>query len=295
MRNQSPQPSQIVFPVALQPAEMDAAPRLMNGEPWGWLEVFVIVQVFWGVLLFLPGPRPYRTYIRAFPYVDEPCRALAACARSSGADSVVPGARWMIAALCCSCCNLVHPATWLTAGVAQVVFQLSIAAPVFWAARCLDDRIASGAADLARVRGELRRVRRSACFRSTTRRRFCRPSSARWAAAEPRLRERAQLRGRRRPLIVRPPGLSDLPGGAAIAGTTARAAGLWLCRAARTSQNERGRRILLRRLWASRSIYLTQVRSMLLMILLHARDCGGSVSPGPHACRAAGLPRSPAR
>ena len=30
---------------------------------------FVLVQVLWGVLLFVPGSQAYRIYIRGFPFV----------------------------------------------------------------------------------------------------------------------------------------------------------------------------------------------------------------------------------
>ena len=87
MRDRSLQPSQIVFPVALDSAveesvhEGTAAPHV----PWGWLELFVLAQVLWGVLLFVPGSQGYRFYIRAFPFVSS-LVALALCMRSAGAE-----------------------------------------------------------------------------------------------------------------------------------------------------------------------------------------------------------------
>ena len=136
MRDQSLEPSQIVFPAAIQPAEhetVEEGASLPQGS-WGWLELFVLVQVLWGVLLFVPGSQAYRVYIRGFPYVAS-LVALAACMRSSGADSGAPGARWILVSLVLMIASLVHPATWLMSGIAQIVFQLSIAAPVFWTAR----------------------------------------------------------------------------------------------------------------------------------------------------------------
>ena len=106
----------------------------MPNASWGWLELFVLVQVLWGVLLFVPGSQAYRIYIRGFPYITS-LVALAACMRSSGADSGAPGARWIVASLALMVASLIHPATWLMSGAAQMVFQLSIAAPVFWTAR----------------------------------------------------------------------------------------------------------------------------------------------------------------
>ena len=83
MRDRASQPSQIVFPVALQPAEIEPAAPPPERLPWGWIEWFMLAQVLWGVLLFMPGSQAYRMYIRAFPYAMS-LVALAACVRSSG-------------------------------------------------------------------------------------------------------------------------------------------------------------------------------------------------------------------
>ena len=127
MRDQSFQPSQIIFPISLdvpveETAQENAAAPYVA---WGWLELFVLVQVLWGILLFVPGSQAYRIYIRAFPFLAS-LVALAACMRASGADSGAPGARWILASLTLMAASLVHPATWLMSGAAQVVFQLSI-------------------------------------------------------------------------------------------------------------------------------------------------------------------------
>src|SRR3990170_2980203 len=121
MRDQSFQPSQIIFPVSLDP-HVDDAPQESADAPyvaWGWLEYFVLVQVLWGVLLFVPGSQAYRIYIRGFPFAAS-LIALAACMRSTGTDSGVPGARWILASLALMVVSLVHPATWFMSGAAQV-------------------------------------------------------------------------------------------------------------------------------------------------------------------------------
>ena len=46
MQEQSHQPSQIVFPVALHPVDVrDEDQPATDIEGWGWLEVFVLTQV----------------------------------------------------------------------------------------------------------------------------------------------------------------------------------------------------------------------------------------------------------
>jgi hypothetical protein len=268
MRDTSPQHSPIVFPAALEPAWQDddheavAAPE----NPWGWLELFVLVQVLWGALLFVPGSQGYRIYIRAFPYVAS-LVALVVCSRVTGADSRVPGTRWVMAALATLVIALLHPATWLTAGAAQVVFQLSIAAPVFWAARVWMTRgrferllkLVFGANLISAGLGLLQ------VYYPAT---FMPPEFSQLA-----LRMNAGVVGALTYIgadgreIIRPPGLSDLPGGAAIAGTVTALLGFGL---AMHEHDSRVRRYfyLATAVVGITVVYLTQVRSMLVMICL---------------------------
>jgi hypothetical protein len=266
MRDQSLQPSQIIFPAALQPAvheTVDEDAGVPQGG-WGWLELFVLVQVLWGVLLFVPGSQAYRVYIRGFPYVAS-LIALGACLRSRGADSGTPGARWILASLGLMVASLVHPATWLMSGAAQVVFQLSIAAPVFWIARSwlTADRLERvlllvfGANFLSAAVGLLQ------VYYPQT---FMPPEFSRLA-----LRLNADIVGALTYIgadgreIVRPPGLTDLPGGAAVSATVTALLGFAFATRERTTHQLR--------LWFIAAavigltvVYLTQVRSMLVMI-----------------------------
>jgi len=266
MRDESPQPSQIIFPVALEPAEyVDEPIAVAATDRWGWLEIFILVQVFWGVLLFLPGSQAYRTYIRAFPYVAS-LVALIGCARSNGTETVVPGATWVLAALGLLLANLVHEETWLTAGIGQVVFQLAIAAPVFWAARVwvtekrlerlilliFGANFASAALGLLQV--YYPEVFLPAQFSSLA------------LKFNPGFVNEMSYLGTANRLIVRPPGLSDLPGGAAIAGTVTALLGFAI--AMRPAQRQLWRGFCLgSAVIGITVVYLTQVRSMLLMIL----------------------------
>lgn len=268
MQDTSPRPSPIVFPIALEPARHDEDHELVAENPtsWGWLEWFVLVQVLWGALLFVPGSQAYRIYIRAFPYIAS-LAALVACGRVTGADSRVPGARWVMAALATLVIALAHPMTWLTAGAAQVVFQLSIAAPAFWAARVWITRarferlllLVFGANLISAGLGLLQ------VYYPDT---FMPPEFSQLA-----LRMNADVVGALTYIgaegraIVRPPGLSDLPGGAAIAGTITALLGFGL------GMHEHDSR-LRRYFYLSAAVvgitvvYLTQVRSMLVMICL---------------------------
>jgi hypothetical protein len=268
MRDQSYPPSQIIFPVSLDApadaaAEADSDTRHVS---WGWLEYFVLVQVLWGLLLFVPGSQAYRIYIRAFPYVAS-LTALGLCMRSSGADAVTPGARWILAALALMVFSLVHESTWLMSGTAQIVFQLSIAAPVFWTARnwvtaerlervlllvfCAN--LLSAAVGLLQV------------YYPQT---FMPPEFSRLA-----LRMNAEIVGSLTYLgadgreIIRPPGLSDIPGGAAISATITTLLGFAF---ATRAQAAHLRRLLFiaASVVALTVVYLTHVRSMLVMICI---------------------------
>jgi hypothetical protein len=266
MANQSPQPSSFVFPVALQPAEEGADAHAMpHVEAWGWLELFVLSQVFWGVLLFIPGSQSFRFYIRAFPYLTS-LIAVIACARSNTMNAKVPGAGWILAALTLLIANLVRTETWFTAGVAQVVFQLAIAAPVFWAARMwitgarierLILLIYAGNC-LSAVLGLLQ------VYYPTI---FMPPQFSQMAfQLDKDFLAGLSYVGAGDRTIIRPPGLSDLPGGAAISGTFVALIGFALAVRERRTRMEQvlfyGSVIV-----GMTVVYLTQVRSMLLMIL----------------------------
>lgn len=263
MRDESPQPSPLIFPVALQPEDAEAEHVEVRAEPWGWLEVFVLTQVFWGILLFIPGSQAYRTAIRAFPYVAS-LVALAGCVRAGGTDVVVPGARWIIAAIVLLIANLLHEATWLMSGIAQIVFQVAIAAPVFWAARTWITAhrlerlmlMILGANFLSTALGLLQ------VYYPET---FLPPQfSALALKFNPEFVSEMSYLGSGDRLIVRPPGLSDMPGGASISGTIAAVLGF----AFALGHQRQFWKILYFAVVgiAITVVYLTQVRSTLLMI-----------------------------
>jgi hypothetical protein len=259
-----PQPSPIVFPVSLHAPEVEWEHVAEHREPWGWLELFVLSQVFWGVLLFVPGSQAFRVYIRAFPYVAS-LAALLSCARASGTDTVVPGARWMLAVMALLIANLVHEETWLRAGVAQVVFQLAIAAPVFWTARSwitshrLERLIllVFAAHFVSALLGLLQ------VYYPAT---FLPPEFSSLAfKLNPDFLGALSYKGNADRLIVRPPGLTDLPGGAAISGTIAALLGFAF--ALRRGQSQVWKAMFFGAAAIGITVvYLTQVRSMLLML-----------------------------
>ncbi len=266
MRAESPQPSPLIFPVALRPAEWDAEPQPVQREPWGWLEVFVLIQVFWGLLLFAPGSQAFRTYIRAFPYLSS-FAALMISSRAIGAESIGPGARWIVASLALMVACLMHPATWMMSGIAQIVFQLSLAAPIFWAVRVwipperlqrliwlvFSAHFFSAGLGLLQV------------YYPDT---FLPPEfSSLGMKLNPEFVHALSYIGSDGRLIVRPPGLSDMPGGAAISGVIA--ALLAFGFVTRSEMPMKTRAYYLGAVLVSITVvYLTQVRSVLLMLVI---------------------------
>jgi hypothetical protein len=259
------QPSSFVFPVQLQPAAADPAePPPVRAEPWGWIELFILSQVFWGVLLFIPGSQSYRFGIRAFPYLCS-LVALVACARSNATNTKVPGAGWILAALVLLIANLVHEETWFTAGVAQVIFQLAISAPVFWAARMWlpPSRLERVillifAANFVGAMLGLLQVYYPATFMP--------PEFSRTALAfDKNFMASLTYVGAGDRTIIRPPGLSDMPGGAAISGAFLAVIGFAL--AVRQNLSRLRHFVFYGAVVIGITIvYLTQVRSILLMI-----------------------------
>ena len=268
MNDQSHQPSSFVFPVSLIPAETEPdAPPAVRSDTWGWIELFVLSQVFWGVLLFIPGSQNYRFYIRAFPYVT----SLVAVARMRAVEchraSKVPGAGWILAVLVLLVANLVHEETWFTAGVAQVVFQLAICAPVFWAARMWMpphrlERVIMliFAANFAGSVVGLLQVYYPA--------RFMPPEFSRMGLAMNKyFLSSLTYVGAGDRMIIRPPGLTDMPGGAAISGAFLAIIGFAL--AVRQNQSRLRHVVFYAAVVIGMTIvYLTQIRSILLMIFI---------------------------
>jgi hypothetical protein len=243
-------------------AELIGAPEKANGR--GWLELFVAVQYCSTAVLLIPGTQPLRIFVRAFPYVLSLAMLYLIGNAHRGGRKLPPGGMLLTMGLVVLGINLMHPSTDLSAGVAQVVFQLSIAAPLYWASRLKLDRarldwllwlmFLSNAASA--VLGLLQ------VYYPDT---FMPPEfSAQALAMNPAAVESLTYRSATGELITRPPGLTDMPGGAAVGalftallGLTfgARSSLVWYKRAAYFGLAGVG----------LVTLYFTQVRSLLLM------------------------------
>ena len=232
-------------------------------ESWGFAEAFIALQLLWGLVLFIPGAQAFRPIVRAIPYLLSGA-AIVYYFRHSTGDRLPDSTRWLVASVLLLLLNLLHESSHLLAGLAQVVFQASIAAPAFWMARAVRSQrqierllwVVFVSSALGAVLGVLQ-----VYFPE----RFLPPEFSVLARSlNPDIIHALTYTGADGREIVRPPGLSDMPGGAAVAGMMTMVLGLSLGLG-------RGRR------WAVRlccvaaavvgmtALYLTHVRSLTLV------------------------------
>ena len=234
-----------------------------GAERWGWAEAFLLLQFLWGIALFVPGMQGYRAYVRAMPYLSS-LAALAYYYRRPTGQTVHASAKWLVVSLGILVLNLLHSTSHSTAGVAQVVFQLSILAPVFWMTRAVRSEtkltrllwIAFLATGLSSVVGLLQVYYPD---------RFLPPEfSALGREMNPDLVSSLTYRGADGREIVRPPGLSDLPGGAAVSAMLTMTLGVVLAFRHHTTMVVRAGCLSLAAVGMT-ALLLTQVRSLTLV------------------------------
>jgi hypothetical protein len=188
----------------------------VDRDRWGWMELFLAIQLLWGAALFIPGAQAFRTPVRATPYLAS-AAALVYYFRAPTGEPLHASAKWLLASFGLLSINLLHTTTHSMAGAAQIVFQISIAAPIFWMARAVrsDRRVMRmvwllfGASFLSSALGILQ------VYYPTT---FLPPEfSSLGREMNPEIISSLTYRGADGREIIRPPGLSDMPGGAAAA------------------------------------------------------------------------------
>jgi hypothetical protein len=225
--------------------------------------LFIAMQLLWGLALFVPGAQAYRTVVRALPYVLSGA-ALIYYFRQGTGERLPDSTKWLVAAFLLLLLNLLHESAHLLAGSAQVVFQLCIAAPAFWMGRAVRSEtqirrvvwVFFTASAMGAVLGVLQ-----VYFPD----RFMPPEFSVLARSlNPEVVNSLTYIGADGREIVRPPGLSDMPGGAAVAGMMTMILGLALALG-------RDLRLVPRIACASAAVagmtalYLTQVRSLTLV------------------------------
>ena len=255
-------PAGVASPDGAVALDLDEAP--VHRTLWDraeWIEIFVAVQFLWGALIFIPGAQQYRGFIRALPYVSS-LGMLGLYALQRTREPLPRSGGLLISAMLLLVVNLLHPASQLNAGLAQCIFQLSIAAPLFWAHKsvrtpALVERVivlifAMNA--LSAGLGILQ-VYFPDRFMPTE---F---NSLGFQLNQYYL-DGLTYQGSDGRLIVRPPGLTDQPGAAASAGALTAILGLGLLLRRRQPIQFAG--ILAAVTVGFAAIYLSQVRSILL-------------------------------
>ena len=256
-------PSQWPTSDALPYGHVEATEVARADDKWGWAELFIAIQLLWGVMMFVPGMQAYRSYVRALPFVT----SLGGLVyyffffeRGTG-EPLPTSAKWLIASLVLLVLNLLHDTTHWSAGIAQLVFQISIAAPAFWMARSVRSQsqltrvmwVVFASSFLGSAFGILQVYYPES---------FLPPEFNNLSLAiNPEIIGALTYVGANGRQIIRPPGLSDLPGGAAIAGMTTMVLGL----AFGVRRDQRWTTSLVCLAAAAigmTALYLTQVRSL---------------------------------
>lgn len=238
----------------------EAAPvALLDKEIWAYL--FLAIQFLWGIPLFLPNTQGIRFIIRALPYASGFFFLLLYFRRPSQ-GSLPRGGPLVIAALLLLVLNLLHPSSQLYAGVAQCIFQLAIAAPVLWMHKSV--RSSAHMTRLLHLVFVLNFLSAGlGVLQVYYPDRFMPPQFSAQLAED--LVGSMTYVGADGRVITRPPGLSDTPGGASVAGGIAAMLGFGLTLRARKVQHA----LLIAGMSAIAlaSVYFTQARSVLLMAL----------------------------
>ncbi len=143
---------------------------------WGWPEFFIILQYVSTGLLFIPGTQPFRSIIRALPYLIsgflllyylfhwQRQRAMkwkmdtSALAKKMDEISLIPSKQnrfsinkakfpflgmqgWLLGSLMVLLLGLLfHPNSHFQGGLGQIFFQIMIVAPAFWAVLVVQNR-----------------------------------------------------------------------------------------------------------------------------------------------------------
>ena len=225
-----------------------------------WPQLFFAIQFLWGIPLFLPNAQAVRFIVRALPYVSS--LAFLVLYMSRSAKGAPRGTAPLIAALFLLVLNLANPSSQPAAGLAQCIFQLSIAAPMFWMYRAVrSPKRLESLIGLILVMNFLSAG--VGVLQVYYPRQFMPPQIS--SQLDQDLVDSMTYVGSDGRVIMRPPGLSDTPGGAAIAGGITVVLGLGVC-------------LYTRKLWQTAlatsmgavglaAVYLTQVRSVFLMAL----------------------------
>jgi hypothetical protein len=224
-----------------------------------WLEGFIGTELLCQLILALFPVGDFRPVIRFISYAV----SLALLALLPGKGKLHPAARWAMAILAIVGLSMLHPTTnSVVAGAAQVSMYVAILAPLFWVARLPVD-----SAQLRRVLLILWAFHIASCIVAIIQVMYpgLLPQNLTSLYGSSYL-ETNQYRNASGDLVFRPLGLSDVPGAASVSGFYAALIGLgvlarehtWWFRIAALFGLGAG----------FTTLYLTEVRSMLVMLVI---------------------------
>jgi hypothetical protein len=233
---------------------------------WGVLEWFIVVQYLSTALFFLPGAQNVRMILRVMPYLLAGAMLFLVRGRRD-TGSLPPGARLVAWSLLLLSLFLLRTDSQPLAGFAQLTLQACIAAPLFWVARLIRtprdfERMMMVVLACNAVHAGVGLLQ---VFWPDT---FLPLEFNRTALSmDSKLLQSLSYMGADGHRIVRPPGLSDMPGGAASGGTLCALFGIAVATRARANLARQAAGILLAALGFS-VLYFSHVRSVLMMTIV---------------------------
>lgn len=232
----------------------------------------ISIQYLAPALLMIPQLQSYRIPIRMLPYAVN-IAMLLLVSRKSRSWREPNWNKWIWGAWIILFANLVHPGTYIKSGAAQFVFQMCIMASTFWGSKAISTKqhlrtllwVVLTVNALSAIVGMLQ-VYFPKQFPTTISKQLA-------ASYVQSLQYQSSESGK---VIIRPAGLTDLPGGAALGGSIAALLGIYF--ALEKKQKKRYRVFCLAAAAIGLfALYLTQIRvyfvsiiiSFLVMILLN--------------------------
>jgi hypothetical protein len=224
-----------------------------------WLEAFIGMELLCQLILALFPVGDLRPVIRFFSYAA----SLALLPLLPGKGKLHPAAKWAMAILAIVGLSMLHPTTnSVVAGAAQVSMYAAILAPLFWVARLPVDAV-----QLRRVMLILWAFHTASCIVAIIQVTYpdLLPQNLTSVYGADYLGT-SQYRNAGGELVFRPMGLSDVPGAASVSGFYAALIGLGVLVRERTRWL---RPAALFGIGAGfTTLYLTEVRSMLVMLVI---------------------------
>jgi hypothetical protein len=246
----------------MAPRSAPARTRSDLAVEWGFLEWFVISQMALPALLYLPGTQSLRVPLRIAAFGISLAALLLHRPAGRGAERAHPSSRWLWLALVYISLMIFHPWTnTLLAGVGQALLYLAVMAPLFWS-----PPLVRGPEQLWRLLGIILICSGVNSIVGILQvhdpdRWLPREYSAVVAQSSYGLLTYTRPDGT---VIVRPPGLSDNPGAVCGPGMIAAALGLIFAASPLAMWKRAG--ALLLALAGTAAIYLSQVRTSVLIL-----------------------------